>query len=46
MGAQNTRIWTARLWIGIAPTSAQNGGYVRGGSRQRIVTERVSRFAA
>jgi hypothetical protein len=27
MGAQNTQIWTARLWIAIELTSAQIGGY-------------------
>jgi len=26
IGAQNTQIWTARLWIAIELTSAQNGG--------------------
>jgi hypothetical protein len=29
MAAQNTQIWTARLWIAIELTSAQNGGTAR-----------------
>ncbi len=44
--AQNDLIWTAADATELDLAAAPNGGSARGGSRRRIVTERVSRFAA